>query len=248
MNPTNEYQRTAYQDYGVDSPVSASQFAQGVDNGVEWYGGNYGPFLPADKGAPILDVGCGQGYCIGWLRRWGYSNVEGVDYSATMLSVAFAHLGTDRIHLIEDLRTYLRERPGTYAAITMNQVIEHFPKAELLPNLQALKESLRPGGILLLQAPNMCSFGGIRHRYMDLTHEIGFTEDSMMQALRLAGFERVQILPTLLPLAGGPKRLAYRILQRWQEAWLSWQYLVAMGSSRPRVVTGTMTAIAYRPL
>jgi 2-polyprenyl-3-methyl-5-hydroxy-6-metoxy-1,4-benzoquinol methylase len=243
----SQYQQLAYKDYGTSTVVDQLTYQAAVDDGVEWYGGAYGPYLPREKHAPILDVGCGQGHCIAWLRRWGYSQVEGVDYSASMINIAHHHLGQENLHLIEDLRAFLGEHPDAYAAITLNQVMEHFAKSELLANLMALRQSLRPGGVLLIQVPNMCAFGGVRHRYMDLTHEIGFTEDSVHQALRLAGFVKTLTLPTLLPLRGGPKRLAYRILQRWQEAWLSWQYLIAMGSSRPHVVTGTLTAIAYRP-
>lgn len=36
---------------------------------------------------------------------------------------------------------------------------------------------------------------GIRSRYVDFTHEIGFTEESLSQVLRLVGFQDVKVYP-----------------------------------------------------
>src|SRR2546430_15980279 len=40
-----------------------------------------GPHLPADRGAAILDVGCGFGGLLMHLRDRGYTNLSGVDVS-----------------------------------------------------------------------------------------------------------------------------------------------------------------------
>jgi 2-polyprenyl-3-methyl-5-hydroxy-6-metoxy-1,4-benzoquinol methylase len=40
---------------------------------------NYARHLPADKAVPILDLGCGNGMLLEWLRSKGYSNLVGVD-------------------------------------------------------------------------------------------------------------------------------------------------------------------------
>src|SRR5262249_48963311 len=57
-----------------------------------------GRHLPADRGAAILDVGCGFGGLLMHLRDRGYTNVRGVDVSPEQ--VAMAHrLGLSSVTL-----------------------------------------------------------------------------------------------------------------------------------------------------
>lgn len=231
--------------YGSADP-GAEAYQASVTRSSDEYGVTYGPFLPTDKQARILDIGCGQGHCIAWLRRLGYERVEGVDYSPTMLAVARQHLGKTGLQHIDDLAAWLQRHPDTFDVITLNQVIEHFTKQDVATNLPLIRQALRPGGVLMVQTPNLCAFDGVRSRYVDITHEIGLTEDSLSQVLRLAGFERIAMIGTRLPLRGSLKRIAFRLLQRLQQAWLGWQYLIALGADRPRVLSGNLTGIAYR--
>lgn len=235
-----------YSAYGMADPGEAAYAAQ-VATSSEHYQVAYGPFLPQDRSARILDIGCGQGHCLAWLQGLGYKQTEGVDYSPTMLAVAKTHLGETALHHIESLQTWLDGHAESYDVIVSNQVIEHFTKHDIAIYFPLMRAALKPGGVLMVQTPNMCSYGGIRHRYVDLTHEVGFTELSLTQVMRLAGFERIQMVPTRLPLKGGPKRILHRLLQRWQEAWLSFNYLIAMGTDRPQVVSANLTGIGYRP-
>ena len=39
------------------------------------------PHLPADRAAPILDVGCGAGYALEDVRALGYTHLRGIDLS-----------------------------------------------------------------------------------------------------------------------------------------------------------------------
>ena len=50
------------------------------------YRAAFGPHLPADRDAKILDLGCGCGYFLHFLRTEGYTNVLGIDSSADQLS------------------------------------------------------------------------------------------------------------------------------------------------------------------
>jgi len=88
-------------------------------------------------------------------------------------------------------------------------VLEHIPKPDIIPLLCSLRAALAPGGALIIEVPNMGNpFTGLFMRYADFTHEVGFTQPSMEYVLHKAGFARVAIHETTLPL----DRLA-RLLQ-----------------------------------
>jgi 2-polyprenyl-3-methyl-5-hydroxy-6-metoxy-1,4-benzoquinol methylase len=44
-----------------------------------YYEINYRPFLPQDRHAAILDIGCGQGDFVRYMHSLGYSNITAVD-------------------------------------------------------------------------------------------------------------------------------------------------------------------------
>jgi 2-polyprenyl-3-methyl-5-hydroxy-6-metoxy-1,4-benzoquinol methylase len=45
-------------------------------------------FLPHDKSAKILDVACGSGHFLYFLKKEGYTNIHGIDLSDDQLEVA----------------------------------------------------------------------------------------------------------------------------------------------------------------
>lgn len=57
--------------------------------------------LPQNKNAKILDLGCGMGFCLYWLKRKGYENIIGIDLSAEMVEVAKKKTNANVI-LVED--------------------------------------------------------------------------------------------------------------------------------------------------
>jgi 2-polyprenyl-3-methyl-5-hydroxy-6-metoxy-1,4-benzoquinol methylase len=150
----------------------------------------FGALLPADRNAAILELGCGTGSFLHFLRSAGYAKAVGVDSdessiaTARKLGVAGAEVG--------DAYERLARSPGAYDAIVAIDVLEHFRKDELFPLLRAIHAALRPGGVLIWRAPNAAApfFGRIR--YGDLTHENAFTRQSAYQLMTAAGFDSVE--------------------------------------------------------
>jgi hypothetical protein len=70
-------------------------------------------------------------------------------------------------------------------------VIEHLGKAEVLHLLSLVRETLDANGIVLVKTVNAANVLGGYVRYMDLTHEVAFTEESIREALTAVGFSRV---------------------------------------------------------
>lgn len=51
------------------------------ENALKMYDTNYRKFLPSDKNIKILDIGCGTGQFLYYLKEKGYKNYYGIDIS-----------------------------------------------------------------------------------------------------------------------------------------------------------------------
>jgi hypothetical protein len=67
--------------------------------------------------------------------------------------------------------------------ILIKAVLEHIPKQEVIPLLERIKHALKPGGLVLVDVPNMDWLFAQHERYMDFTHEVGFTLESLRQVM-----------------------------------------------------------------
>jgi 2-polyprenyl-3-methyl-5-hydroxy-6-metoxy-1,4-benzoquinol methylase len=208
------------------------------------YGAYLRQFLPSDRGAQVLDIGCGSGGLVYWLQQLGYLHVEGVDVSASQ--VAEAHRAGITSVREEDLHVALAREEHAFDLITAIDVFEHIPKAELIPMLRGVRRALRPGGRLLVQVPNASSpiFGSIR--YGDFTHEVAFTAQSIRQVFKMAELDPLEVVPVTPPVRGLPSAAR----------WLAWQaarlllvgyYAIETGALRGHVLTRNLIAVARRP-
>jgi SAM-dependent methyltransferase len=85
---------------------------------------------------------------------------------------------------------------GELDAVCAWHVIEHIPRP--LGALQRLRTALRPGGVLLVEVPNVASVTARRMGeawpHLDRAHHVAhFTPDAMRALLERAGFERVDV-------------------------------------------------------
>jgi len=154
----------------------------------------YAPLLPADRAAPILDLGCGMGHFLYFLKQQGYTGHWGIDSGADQVAFCRERV-TDRVERTTDTVGYLRDRPGRFAAIVCNDVLEHLADEALFPLLDAVRGALAPGGRLIASVPNAACITALTTRYADLTHKRLFTEGSLTQLLLSAGFEDVRLYP-----------------------------------------------------
>ena len=90
----------------------------------------------------VLDVGCGAGVMLRRMRRWGYTQLTGVD----------PYLGTELHETGIDLyRRELGELTGRFDLISLHHVLEHLP--DPLGSLRLAVARLAPGGRLLVRLP-----------------------------------------------------------------------------------------------
>lgn len=155
---------------------------------------NYRPYLPANNDAAIVDIGCGLGHFLNFAKRTGYTDVTGVDASPDI--AAFCREKGFTV-VEQDFTEYLLAHPSRFDCVVMNDAIEHLTKEEIIDFLDAVLASLKSGGRFLVKTPNMANgFLAGSGRYIDFTHEIGFTEVSMREVLSACGFRNIAITGT----------------------------------------------------
>jgi 2-polyprenyl-3-methyl-5-hydroxy-6-metoxy-1,4-benzoquinol methylase len=208
------------------------------------YETNLTAHLPPDRNAKILDIGCGWGQFLSWVKEKGFSQLEGIDIGVDQAQHCQA-IGLNAAQVPDPL-SYLRDRVQTYDVVTMHHVIEHLPPANGLEMLKAIYNSLRPGGIAIIQTPNMSAISAGFSRFIEITHVTGFTESSLHEALLLAGFAQASIFGNRTPLRFTPRRLMWLSLQSclrtlWRVALFS-----ELGTDAPRILTKNLYAVACR--
>jgi SAM-dependent methyltransferase len=197
----------------------------------------------------ILDLGCGRGELLELFERQGWQAL-GTQISQTAAAAARALRGVD-VRLGELPQMGLEA--ASFDVITAFHVVEHLQ--DPVAYLREARRLLKPGGLLVLEVPNLACPGfrflGTRDLCFDYPHHLFFfTPASLGRLLAEAGFAVQEIshfsleyspfttLQNLLNvLPGSPNRL-YRSLMNNRESlrlrkepltWLHWALAAALG-------------------
>lgn len=178
-----------------DHFLSAGFLLHNNPNPEEWHLENYeqiyGRFLPKNKKVKILDIGCGMGQFLWFLKKHGYQNFLGVDISAQCIAFCREKV-TKKVKLINNLPNFLAKRQNKFELIVMNDVLEHFPKQEVIEILEKVFQALKKNGQFFIKTPNAACLTAFYLRHEDFTHEGSFTESSLFQILNLFGFSEIK--------------------------------------------------------
>jgi 2-polyprenyl-3-methyl-5-hydroxy-6-metoxy-1,4-benzoquinol methylase len=156
----------------------------------QWIVENYSRLVPLDKASHILEIGPGFGEFLDFLvNDHGCEQVTAIDYSRQVVEHC-ERLGNVTAILVTDSEKFLVENKAKYELVVMLHVLEHIPKSQVIPLLTAIRTALTPTGRLLIEVPNMANpLTGVYMRYSDFTHESGYTDVSLQEVLRAAGFD-----------------------------------------------------------
>ncbi len=197
-----------------------------------------GAFLPANKDARILDVACGEGALLAFLKEMGYRNLAGFDLSPE--NVAICHqLGLDFVKEFNalELVDFSAEKFDVIFAL---DILEHIHKEKAADFVKALYHILNPGGYAVIQTPNMGYLLASFHRFNDLSHEFCLTENTAIHLFKIGGFEKVEIYPAwnATTAAGYAREVYLRILH--------FLITVVEGSTRPRIPTKNLLIVGRK--
>lgn len=237
-------QKEVYNKYLTSCLADCNTDKGAYQNMASFYELNYSAHLPQNKGAKILDFGCGMGHFIYFLEKSGYTNFLGIDISEEAIKFCQNNV-SKKVILITDPQKFFEEKKENFDVIVLNDVIEHLPKNEIISILIMLKNRLREDGSLIAKTSNAGSITGSYMRYHDFTHEINFTEQSLRQVLLLAGFSKVDIMPIKYYKATNIKRALRLFLNYWLHfVWKLFFYIEYQDV--PRIVTNLMIGVAKK--
>ena len=120
------------------------------------------------------------------------------------------------------------------------------PKRRFVRLRPIFRKALKPGGRAIMATPNMALVSGLVQRYTDFTHEVGFTERSLEQVLRVAGFSVIDIYGEELPFRPRPKYLIWLLLRNIWFSVLGLIYLLEKGMDRPRIISRHLIAVVFK--
>lgn len=208
---------------------------------------NYLRFMPHNKDAKILELGCGMGEFYYFCKKEGYINYEGIDASKENIAYIKEHLGAESKVSLGNMFEYLsNDKLGGYDAVILNDVIEHLTKPEIFRVLDLVYANLNTNGVFLIKTPNMANpFVSAAGRYIAFDHEIGFTEYSMNQVLYATGYKNIKIIGTDIyvfnPLVSVPARILSKLINC-----ILFLLSALYGRTSLRVFEKDMLAIAYK--
>lgn len=197
-----------------------------VEDGHDWY------LSALQPGMRILDVGCGNGMHSLRAAQRGASPValDGNDVNLQAGVQLAAAQGLGRVAFLKaDIEQPLPVQRGQFDAVLLLDVIEHVYRRQEL--LAAIHAALRPGGMLLVSAPNRATrwkrglaAAGL-FAYADPDHKVEYSYDELIDELEQGGFAP-QGSPTLtvydtpwtglFDVIGGFSLPLYRWLAIWK--------------------------------
>jgi len=198
-------------------------------------------YLPLSRAAFCLDLACGAGYFLYFLRQQGYKNICGVDVSPEQ--VKLARQVCNDVHEGDILEFLVNGRK--YDLITMFSIIEHLTRDEAILMLDAVYAALRPGGQLIMILPNADSPFAAHMRYGDVTHEVIYNKGSLSSLLKICGFVDCRALGTG-PIPRGVISSIRWLLWKGIAGLLHFYRLVEGGSSRGWLFTTEFIMVATK--
>ena len=201
--------------------------------------------FPSDRTASILDLGCGHGAFIWFIREAGFQDVTGVDGSTEQVEAA-RRLGIKGV-VQGDLMDAIRREPDCSRDVVISyDVIEHLRKDELLDLADEVLRVLKPGGRWIVHVPNGESPFMGRIRYGDFTHEQAFTRESITQLMKGCGFSSV-ICEEDAPVPHGMKSAVRWVLWKLIRGVLQFWVAVETGAvDRGAIYTQNLLAVAVK--
>lgn len=158
---------------------------------INYYEKIYGADLPKNKNADILEIGCSYGWFLYYLKKKEFSNHFGIDLDETKINL-LKKFGIANVEN-KDAFEYLENHRNCFDLIVVTFVLEHISKEKIFLFLKLIHDALRENGKIIVTVPNMESPFNLRLRYLDFTHEMGFTVNSLLHVMYYSNYDDLTV-------------------------------------------------------
>lgn len=188
-----------------------------VEGELWWYRILHGITLQAierqfgtDRDIRIVDMGCGTGGLLMYLRSKGYQNVRGFDISEDAVRICQGRgLEVKPGNLLDAER--LIDGIGL-SVIVSNDTLCYLSHRQMEDVVRTLAGKLPQGGLLLLNLPSLDAFGGIHDKAVGIIHR--FNSSDVKRLIRASGLELLS--KRYWPFSLSPLIYLIRLVQRAQ--------------------------------
>jgi len=175
-----------YDKYFTTQAVGDNDIEGVTKESLNYFNQNLLKFFPEDKDIKILEIGCGFGRYLSFLKNKGYKNLTGIDISKEQIEAAKKTYNLNDVH-VADAIEYLTNTKQKFDLIMLLDVVEHLELDYALELGDKVYRNLNNDGILIMQTPNGLSPLSL-YRYGDITHVRAMNVQSSQQYLKLSGF------------------------------------------------------------
>jgi len=197
--------------------------------------------FPGNRDSRILDIGCGHGALLYFLRQEGYHKLRGTDASKEQVDLS-RHLGIPGVEL-GNAGDFVRACATESAdVVILFDVLEHLTRQEAFDLLADVRRILSPTGLCIGHVPNAGAIFGALVRYGDLTHEQAFTPSSVRQMFGALGFGETKCFEDK-PVVHGLTSLGRRIIWELGTAPLRLLYTAETAATSP-ILTQNLLFVA----
>jgi SAM-dependent methyltransferase len=223
--------------------ISKDDVEQDFRESLPYYSYRLKGVLPENISARILDLPCGDGRFLYFLRQHGYNNTIGYDIDTNRISTGrLLDLPVNHGDVFE----YLIDQPeNSIDCIISMDFLEHLEKHIVLKWLELVFSRLSKEGIFLLRMPCADSLFGCRDIYNDFSHKWGATSGALKRLLSFAGFSNIIVFGED-PIFARWWDILRVVLSKNFRFFASVLFRL-MGVSRPVIWSSSMWAVCKKP-
>ena len=208
---------------------------------------NYGPWLPRERNAAILDCGCGGGRVLRFLSAKGYAEVHGVDRDSGSVA-AIGPLAGVKVECAEVDIDYLRRQRGRFKLIICKQMIYYIERSEITAYMTELKDALCDDGVLIIEFFNGALLSSRLTELKDPFIRTAYTEHSMRRIFTAVNLTELYIGGQRNPSRSTLRSIVYGALRKGWMVLLKAVYILERGldNELPRIYTKSIIAVASK--
>ncbi len=152
-----------------------------------------------NKDIKVLDIGFGEGQFLFFLENFGVKDIYGVEVDKSLYYQVKSKIARAKLCNSDGLN-YLKDTNVKFDLIFLIDVLEHVNPSEIIELLRLAGKALKKEGCVIVRTVNSESVLTANYmRYIDITHNISFSQDSIRTIFYEAGFRNINIRPQRLP-------------------------------------------------